>query len=107
MSNLVEFQVGDDETILVEVEDVESDEIKPVAKRPGEIAAKAGKTFVEALEPLQPMITGIKQRLDALTEPADEVEVKFSVKLNGEVGAVLTKVGGEATYEITLKWQHK
>ncbi|MDJ0705101.1 MAG: CU044_2847 family protein [Leptolyngbyaceae cyanobacterium MO_188.B28] len=106
MARLVEFDISDGEAILVEVEDVESEEIEPVSKSPGEIAAKAKKTFAEALDNLEPMARSIKQRLDALTDPADEVEVKFSVKLSGEVGAVLTKVGGEATYEITLKWQH-
>lgn len=104
MTRLVEFQMGEGEPLFVEVEDVESDAIQPVAKRPGEIAAQAKKTFGEALDTLQPMIRDIKQRIDALNEPADEVEVKFSVKLSGEMGAVLTKVGGEATYEITLKW---
>lgn len=107
MTKLVEFKVGDGESILVEVEDVESDEIKPASKSPGEIAAQASKTFSEALESLRPMIRDIKQHLDTATDPADEVEVKFSVKLSAEVGAVLTKVGGEATYEVTLKWQHK
>ena len=51
------------------------------------------------------MVRALKGRLNALTDPADEVEVKFSVKLSGEIGAVVTKVGGEATYEITLKWK--
>lgn len=107
MAELVRFDVGDGETILVEVENVESDELKPIAKSPGEIAADAKKTFDEALSNLSPMVKGIKRQLDAMTDPADEVEVKFSVKLSGEVGAVVTKVGGEATYEITLKWTNK
>ena len=107
MAELVEFDAGDGEKILVEVENVASEEIQPISKSPGEIAARAGKTFAEALDNLKPMIQAVKERVNAVTEPADEVEVKFSVKLNGEVGAVLTKVGGEATYEITLKWQKK
>jgi chaperonin cofactor prefoldin len=107
MAKLVKFDVGDGETVLIEVEAVESEEVKPVSKSPGEIAAKARKTFAEALDNLQPMVETIKNRIDAMTEPADEVSVKFSVKLSGEVGAVVTKVGGEANYEITLKWQHK
>ncbi|MCC5899867.1 MAG: hypothetical protein JJU32_18360 [Phormidium sp. BM_Day4_Bin.17] len=107
MAKLVEFDLGNGETVLIEVEDVESDGIKPVSKRPGEVAAQARKTFSEALNNLKPMVANIKAHLDGMTEPADEVQVKFSVKLSGEVGAVVTKVGGEATYEITLKWQHK
>lgn len=107
MARLVEFDLGNGETVLIEVEDVESDGIEPVSKRPGEVAAQAKKTFAEALDNLKPMVENIKARFDGMTEPADEVEVKFSVKLSGEVGAVVTKVGGEATYEITLKWQNK
>jgi hypothetical protein len=53
------------------------------------------------------MIRTLKNRLNALTDPADEVEVKFSVKLTAEVGAIITHLGGEATYEITLKWGNK
>lgn len=107
MTQLVRFDVGDGESILVEVENVESEGLKPIAKSPNDIAANAKKTFSDALKNLDPMVKGIKQRLDSLTDPADEVEVKFSVKLSGEVGAVVTKVGGEATYEITLKWTNK
>ncbi len=107
MTQLVEFTVGDGETILVEVEDVGSDDLEPIAKTPGEIAARARRTFEQALDPLTPMVKAIKGRLDGLTEPADEVSVKFSVKLNGQLGAVLTSVGGEATYEITLTWGKK
>lgn len=107
MAKLVEFDLGDGETVLIEVEEVESEDIEPVSKRPGEMVAKARQTFGEALNGVVPMVRLMKRRLDDLAEPADEVEVKFSVKLTGEVGAVLTKVGGEATYEITLKWANK
>ena len=106
MARLVQFDAGEGEFILIEVEDGQLEGIKPIAKKPNEMAAKAKQTFDEALKNLTPMIKGVKKRLDALSDPADEVEVKFSVKLTGEAGAVLTKVGGEATYEITLKWKH-
>ena len=107
MARLVEFDVGNGQSVLIEVEDVQSDEVKPVSKRPGKIAAQAKQTFDQALDNLKPMVERIRDRVDGMTQPADEVEVKFSVKLSGEIGAVVTKVGGEATYEITLKWQHK
>lgn len=105
MTQLVEFDVGDGQTILVEVQDVASKDLKPISKAPGEIAAKAKKTFEEALDNLTPMVKSIKRRLDGMSDPADEVSVKFSVKLSGQVGAVLTTVGGEATYEITMLWK--
>jgi hypothetical protein len=107
MSKLVKFDVGNGETVLVEVETVESGNIEPVSKLPGELAAKARQTLSEALDGIAPMVRTMKKRLNDLTDPGDEVEVKFSVKLSGEIGAVVTKVGSEATYEITLKWANK
>lgn len=105
MTQLVEFDLGNNESILVEVDNLASKDLKPISKAPGEIAAKAQKTFADALDNVKPMIVAVKQKLDTAVDTAAEIEVKFSIKLNGEVGAVLTKVGGEATYEITLKWK--
>jgi hypothetical protein len=41
MTKLVKFDVGGGETVLIEVEDIESEEIEPVSKSPGELAAQA------------------------------------------------------------------
>jgi len=107
MTKLVKFDVGEGQTVLVEVDEVKADGVKPVSKLPGELAARARQTLSEALDDIAPMIRTVKSRLSAMTDPADEVEVKFSVKLSGEIDAVVTKVGGEANYEITLKWTNK
>jgi Trypsin-co-occurring domain 1 len=107
MTKLVKFDVGGGETVLIEVEDIESEEIEPVSKSPGELAAQARQTLSEALDGIAPMVRTVKNRLNNLTEVGDEVQVKFSVKLSGEIGAVVAKVGSEATYEITLKWANK
>lgn len=104
---LVEFSLKDGSKILVEVENVKKGGLKPIAREAGQIAAKAQKTFEEATANLEPMITAIKERLDTVNQPADEVEVKFGVKLTSEVGAILASVGGEVNYEITLKWNNK
>ena len=107
MTKLVRFDAGDGAMILIEVEDVASGDVKPVSKLPGELAAKARKTLSEAIEDVAPMIRTLKQQLNDAIEPADEVEVKFGIKLSGEISAVVTKASSEATYEITLKWKKK
>lgn len=105
-TKLVEFDVGDGRTVLMEVEEIKSRNIDSVSISGREIAAKARKSFSDALKTLEPTVDLIHQRLSGMANPADEVEVKFSVKLSAEVGAVVTKVGGEANYEITLKWNN-
>jgi len=107
MTKLVKFDVGEGQTVLVEVDEVQADGVKPISKSPGELAARARQTLSDALDGLAPMIRTVKSRLSDMTDPADEVEVKFSVKLSGEIDAVVTKVGGEANYEITLKWTNQ
>lgn len=37
----------------------------------------------------------------------NEFEVQLAIKLNSEVGAVLTKFGGEAQMQVTMKWTLK
>lgn len=105
MAELVEFELADGSTILVEVNEPKTSGPKQVSRR-GELADRAQKTFEQALDNLEPMVAAIKGKLDGLNQPADEVEVTFGVKLSGNVGAVLT-VGAEATYEITLKWDNR
>jgi hypothetical protein len=72
MAKLVKFDVGDGETVLIEVEDVASDGIKPISKKPGELAAKARQTLSEALDEIAPMVRTLKSRLNAVTESSDE-----------------------------------
>jgi Trypsin-co-occurring domain 1 len=107
MTKLVRFDAGDGATVLIEVEEVASGDIKPVARKPGELAAQARQTLSEAIDGIAPMIRTLKRQFNEMTDPEDEVEVKFGVKLSGEIDAVVAKMGSEATYEVTLKWKNK
>jgi hypothetical protein len=35
------------------------------------------------------------------------VEVKFGIKMSGELGAIIASGSGEVNYEITLKWKRE
>lgn len=105
MAELVEFVLPDNSTIFVEVEDSKARGLQPVS-RSSQKVFQAQKTFAESLDSLKPMFSSIKQKFDEMSEPADEVEVKFGLKLTGQFGAVIT-AGAEASYEITLRWHNK
>ena len=104
---LAEFSLadGDGTTFLVEVDEPESIAIERVALPFGQQVIKAQLSFDEVLEKIKPVASTISAKFHNLKTPADEVEVKFGLKLTAEAGAIFTSVGGEATYEITLKWQ--
>jgi hypothetical protein len=40
-------------------------------------------------------------------EKPNEFEVQLAIKLNSEVGAAVTKFGGEAQMQVTMKWTLK
>ncbi|NEO87044.1 MAG: hypothetical protein F6J87_22710 [Spirulina sp. SIO3F2] len=106
MAELVEFELSNGQTILAEVEEPDLDDsaIEPIARDPEKPWKRARQSLKASLDNLQPMLADLKEKLDDLNQEADEVEVKFGVKLTGQCGAVLTSVGGEVTYEVTLKW---
>lgn len=102
MKRIVEFPLENGESILIEV-----DEPAVIDDRIGlrdEIVQKAHQTFESALEKIKPVANVILTKVRHLKEPADEVEVKFGIKISAELGAVVASGSGEVNYEITLKW---
>jgi hypothetical protein len=105
VKRIVEFPLESGGTILVEV-----DKPAPTDERISlgdEVAQKAQQTFESALEKVKPLANAIMTKVCSLNEPADEVEVKFGIKMSAELGVVITSGSAEVNYEITLKWQQK
>ncbi len=103
---LAEFALADGTTFLVEVDEPESCAIERVALPFGQQVIRAKQSFDEVIDKVKPVAATLINQLRDLA--ADEVEVKFGLKLTvgtGQALAIFTSVGGEATYEITLKWQ--
>ncbi|WP_413176383.1 CU044_2847 family protein [Anabaena azotica] len=104
---LTQFSLADGTTFLVEVDEPENIAIQRVALPSGKQVLKAQQTFEEALDKIKPVASAIISKLRDLNQPADEVEVKFGLKLTADAGAIFASVGGEVSYEITLKWNNK
>ncbi|MFG6107513.1 hypothetical protein D0962_34805 [Leptolyngbyaceae cyanobacterium CCMR0082] len=102
MKKLIKFTLADNQEIIAEVDEPIED--GRVGLRPSEMMEDAKQTFEQALENVRPMATVILSKLQELKQPANEVEVKFGVKLTAEAGAIIAMAGGEVNYEITLKW---
>jgi hypothetical protein len=71
-----------------------------------EVAEGAAGSFEKALDMVKPVANAVISRIkDGLTTPVDEVEVKFGFTLSVEAGVIFSSVGGEASFEVTLKWK--
>ncbi len=105
MKRLIEFPLEDGGSIVVESQVTEPAGGMVRAGRPVEIVTKAGQTFEAALEKIKPAAAAIITKLRSLSDPPDEVEVEFGVKMNTEAGVFIAAVGAEANYKVTLKWK--
>jgi hypothetical protein len=104
MSTYIEYELENGMTVLIET--MEMDEAGIVkASRAGDAVKKAEQTFSEALDAISAQAKELKAKLEGLR--ADEVSVKFGLKVAGEAGNfAIGKVGIEANYEVTLKWEN-
>lgn len=103
---LAQFELQDGTTFLMEVDEPESSVgIERVARPSGQMVLKAQQRFEDALEQVKPVASAVISKLKELNTPADEVEVKFGLKMTVDAGAVFASVGGEVNYEVTLKWK--
>ncbi|MEB3340181.1 CU044_2847 family protein [Okeania sp.] len=106
MKQIVEFPLEDGDFILIEVDAPP----QPVDDRIGvtdDVIRKANKSFDSAMEKIKPVANTIIEKVRSMNQPADEIEVKFGIKLSAEMGAVIASGEAEVNYEITLKWHHK
>jgi hypothetical protein len=107
MKQLIEFPLEEGGSIVVEVDVPEQEGGSVHAARPGEIAAKAEQTFEAALERIKPAAGAIIGKLRGLSDPPNEMEVEFGLKLSAEAGAVIAAAGAEANYKVVLKWKRE
>ena len=104
MKPLIEFPLDDDDSILVEVEELPPSEL--VANYPGQqVVVQAKTSFADAMDKIKPVAANIIGKVRELKDSPDEVEVKFGVKMTAEMGAVIASANVEGNYEITLKWK--
>lgn len=101
--SLAEFTLDDGTTVLIQVPELSSDRGFERASKGGDLAIKAKQSFSEALDTVRPVAETVMRKLRGMN--ADEIEVKFGLKLSADAGAIFTSVGGEASFEITLKWE--
>ena len=107
MKRLIEFPLEDGTTILVETDAPEEPGPVPAMRGGPEMPERAGQTFEAALDKIRPAAQAIIQKLRALHDPPDEIEVEFGLKLNAQAGAFVAAAGTEANYKVTLTWKRE
>jgi hypothetical protein len=99
---LIEFSLKDGHRFLVEVEEPESTSVERISLPSGRMVAEAQQNFEDAIDKIKPVIASITNKFKELSP--EEMEIKFGIKLSADAGVILTSVGGEVNFEITVKW---
>ena len=107
MRRLIEFTLEDGTTILVEVDMPEEPGMVPAAQGGPGMPEKAQETFEAALDKIRPAAQTIIQKLRALHDPPDQIQVEFGLKLNAQAGAFIAAASTEANYRVTLTWKRE
>jgi hypothetical protein len=81
-------------------------QVGPAPHQAGGIPDDVTASFERAQEMMVGLAKGFHESLTKLAESMrpDEVELTFGLKLTAESGWLVAKAGGEANFEVTLKW---
>jgi len=106
---IAQFKLEDGTEVYFEVPKPKSGSaIQNVGVNIGDVVYKASNTFEEAIDKIQPVAKVVIDRLKTgLTADTDEIEVKFGLNLTADANVVFSSVGGEVSFEVTLKWKKK
>jgi len=100
MQNLIEFKTMAGKKFLVEA----LEEREFTQKKPDDLIKKANLTLDDTLKDILPAVETVAQNLEGISRKPEEIEIEFGLKLTTNVGAIFTKIGGEAHFKISVKW---
>ena len=120
MTRLVEFQLQDGGSVLVQVDEAAAG---PVTRGLGDsrtVTEQARLTFEDAISRVQPAAQSLISRLRARVQPAaqalvsqlrslvdapEEIGVEFGLELSAEAGAFIASASSTANFKVTLTWR--
>jgi Trypsin-co-occurring domain 1 len=102
VAELARFDLADGGTVLVEVDPAAG--VTRVGRQ-GDVIRVVGQTFDGALARVRDAATAALAQFQEMARQPDEVEIKFGVKLDAEVGAVIAKTGVTGQLEVKLTWR--
>jgi hypothetical protein len=105
MKHLVEFPLDEGGSIIVEVDEPESEGTIRAAR--GDAIVKAKETLEQALNNVLPFTKSIVEKLRSIGNKPDEIEISFGVKLSTAAGAVIASASAEANFDVTMHWSAK
>lgn len=102
MKRLVEYRLKNGNRVVIEVEEAEEGGSVRVGR--GDKVEQARETFEEALNKVLPVAESMVEKIHAISNHLDEIEISFGINLNTVVGAVVASAGVGANFGVVLHW---
>jgi hypothetical protein len=98
---------NDEDLILVDLAPAAG--VRSVSLSPQDLVEKSKDAMEHAMKTVRRMAKKTMKTIQAIpvSERPTTFEVQFGLKLNAEGNALVTKVGGEASINVTMSWEHK
>jgi hypothetical protein len=100
---VVRFPLADGGSVLVEVDGRPG--VSPAGRGVDGVLGEARATFEKAVAGVRDAAARALAEFTAMTRAPDEVELKFGIKLDAEVGAIIARTGMQGQLEVKLKWR--
>jgi hypothetical protein len=104
VSELVEYELADGTRVLVEVDEAGAGPVTRGGRRE-DLVTRADGTLEQALRRIGPVTAAAFEQLRQVANPPDEIDIEFGVKLSADLGAIIARTGGEANFQISLRWR--
>ncbi len=97
------FTINEDTPILVEF--APRPGVRQVSLSPDDLAEKSAQALDRAMGTIRQMAQRVSALRVTLPDEFTQVELEFGLKLEAEAGALISKVGAEASINVTLTWE--
>ncbi|WP_327352591.1 CU044_2847 family protein [Streptomyces sp. NBC_01304] len=103
MGQLVRFELGDGETVVVNLDDADRGVVDAASAT--DLVGRATGSFSSALDEVRGAAVLAMHKLRDIPKPPDEVTIEFGIQLDAEVGAVLARTGVQGHLQVQLVWR--
>ncbi len=103
MSHYISYNLPQGGLVYIEV--IEDNDTPIKAARGEDVVEKATQSFTDAFTNIRQSILTLRDQMNDLD--MDEVQVSFDLKVSGELGFVIGKLGAEFTFRVALSWKRK
>ena len=78
--------------------------VRGITRTPADLAAKSSEVIDEAMGTINEMSERFRQTVERMPVRPSQIELSFGIKLSAEVGAIVSRVGGEAALGVRMVW---